>query len=114
MEATEKDIAVSTALFGNGDLGELDPATLEAASAEIATTEATSENLGITSLMVATGLAASNSAARRTISEGGAYVNNTQITDTEHLFQVEELIHGRFLIIRKGKKTLAMAVVTSN
>jgi len=53
------------------------------------------------------GLASSLNDARRTIAEGGAYVNNVRVTDPEQRFGAGDLLHGRFLVLRKGKRTVA-------
>ncbi|AUZ86969.1 tyrosine--tRNA ligase [Arthrobacter sp. TmT3-37] len=108
VEATEKVIAASAALFGQGDLGGLDLATLQAATAELESVSVAKDGLGIIDLLVASGLSASNSAARRTVAEGGAYVNNTKATDADHRFGDEDLLHGRYLLLRRGKRNLAM------
>jgi tyrosyl-tRNA synthetase len=112
IDATEKVIAASAALFGQGDLVSLDLPTLEAATAELDSVSLGRDALGIVELLVATGLSASNSAARRTVSEGGAYVNNTKITDADHSMTEEDLLHGRYLLVRRGKRNLAMVDVT--
>ncbi|MBG6223893.1 tyrosyl-tRNA synthetase [Arthrobacter sp. CAN_A2] len=111
VDATEKVIAASAALFGQGDLGSLDLATLEAATAELDSVAISRDGLGIVELLVASGLSASNSAARRTIGEGGAYVNNTKITDADHVVVEGDLLHGRYLLVRRGKRNLAMVDV---
>ncbi|WP_394253704.1 tyrosine--tRNA ligase [Arthrobacter pityocampae] len=111
VDATEKVIAASAALFGQGDLGSLDLATLEAATAELDSAALSRDGLGIIELLVASGLSASNSAARRTVGEGGAYVNNTKITDVDHTVGEEDLLHGRYLLVRRGKRNLAMVDV---
>jgi tyrosyl-tRNA synthetase len=111
VDATEKVIAASAALFGNGDLGVLDEGTLSAATAELTTAAVTAEQLGVVELLVATGLAESKSAARRTVGEGGAYVNNTKITDPDAAVAVEDALHGRYFLVRRGKKHLATAVL---
>ena len=108
VDATEKVIAASAALFGQGDLGSLDLATLEAATAELDSVAVSRDGLGIVDLLVASGLSASNSAARRTIGEGGAYVNNAKITDADHVIGEDDLLHGRYLLVRRGKRNLAM------
>ncbi|MGF9663411.1 tyrosine--tRNA ligase [Arthrobacter crystallopoietes] len=112
-EATDKVIAASAALFGQGDLAALDEATLVAATAELPSAAAGNGGLNIVDLLVASGLAASNSAARRTISEGGAYVNNDKITDPETVIDSAKLLHGKYLLMRRGKRTLAMVVAAS-
>lgn len=110
-EATEKVIAASAALFGQGELDQLDEPTLVAATAELPGAVADRNSLGIVDLLVASGLAASNSAARRTVAEGGAYVNNEKITDAESVIDATKLLHGKYLLMRRGKRTLAMVEV---
>lgn len=105
--ATEKVIAASAALFGQGDLAELDENTLRAATAELPTAKVNAGALGIIDLLVASGLSPSNSAARRTVAEGGAYVNNQKVADPDTIVGSEQLLHGRFLLLRRGKRTLA-------
>ena len=58
-------------------------------------------------LLVETGLVKSKGEARRTISEGGAYLNNDRITDVEHVPDGDDLIAGSWLVLRRGKKNLA-------
>ena len=112
-EATEKVIAASAALFGQGDLHGLDEATLRAATAELPTATVAADSLGIIDLLVASGLSGSNSAARRTVAEGGAYVNNAKVTDAEAVVDAGELLHGRYLLLRRGKRTLATVEVAA-
>jgi tyrosyl-tRNA synthetase len=113
-EATEKVIAASAALFGNGDLTVLDEGTLAAATAELPTAKVDVEGLGIIDLLVASGLSESKSAARRTIGEGGAYVNNTKVSDPDAVINQAQLLHGRYLLLRRGKKHLATVEVSSS
>ncbi|WP_422391668.1 tyrosine--tRNA ligase [Arthrobacter sp. N1] len=108
VEATDKVIAASAALFGQGDLASLDLPTLQAATAELESVTVGRDGLGIIELLVASGLSASNSAARRTVAEGGAYVNNQKISDVDHVVGEEYLLHGRYLLLRRGKRNLAM------
>ena len=111
VEATEKVIAASAAVFGNGDLSVLDEATLAAATAELPSAKIDAGGLGIIDLLVASGLADSKSAARRTVGEGGAYVNNAKVTDPDAVIGHDELLHGRYLLLRRGKKNLATVEV---
>ena len=81
-DQTEQVIAASQALFGRGDLGELDAATLDAALAEVPTADRPArDGPTIVDLLVATGLVESRGAARRAVGEGGAYVNNAKVPD---------------------------------
>jgi tyrosyl-tRNA synthetase len=105
---THQVVAASQALFGRGELRELDPATLDAAMAEVPTGEVRlAERPTIVELLVTAGLVAGNGAARRTIGEGGAYVNNTKITAEDWQPAPEDLLHGQWLVVRKGKRNTA-------
>ncbi|MER5967542.1 tyrosine--tRNA ligase [Streptomyces sp. NPDC002057] len=99
-------IDASKALFGQGDLAELDEATLAAALSELPHARVT--GLGqVVDLFTEVGLAPSRSGARRTVKEGGAYVNNVKVTAEDAEVSAEELLHGRWLVLRRGKKNLA-------
>jgi len=110
-EATEKVIAASAAVFGNGDLTVLDEATLLAVSAELASATVPADGLAVVDLLLATELVKSKSDARRTITEGGAYVNNVKVTDVDFVVPAEDLLHGKYLLLRRGKKNLASVTV---
>jgi tyrosyl-tRNA synthetase len=99
--------AASRALFGQGDLHELDPGTLDAALQEAPHAAVARPLPPVAELLVATGLDASRSAARRTISEGGAYVNNARVSDPDAAPDPGDLLHGRWLVLRKGKRNVA-------
>ena len=103
--ATEAAVAASAAIFGNGDLGELDAATLESALRELPNTT-TPAATTVAQLLVDTGLSPSLSAARRAIAEGGAYVNNAKVDD-ETTTIGELMLPTRLAVLRRGKKTLA-------
>ena len=108
-EETERIKAASAALFGGGDLSGLSPDTLAAALREAgATTVDGSEGLPtVVDLLVETGLAKSKGEARRTIGEGGAYLNNTRVEDPEASPTSADLIGGSWLVLRRGKKNFA-------
>ncbi|WP_434588357.1 tyrosine--tRNA ligase [Streptomyces sp. A5-4] len=110
-EQCEAVTAASKALFGQGELSELDEPTLRAALSELPHAEVAA--LGsVVDLLTEVGLSASKSAARRTIKEGGAYVNNVKVADEETPVGPEQLLHGRWLVLRRGKKNLAAVEVT--
>lgn len=109
-DATDSVIAASQALFGRGDLAALDARTLGAAVAELPRTTATAGGL-VVDAFVGSGLVASKAAARRAIAEGGAYVNNTKVTSDDAALDAADLLHGRYAVLRRGKKTLAVATV---
>jgi tyrosyl-tRNA synthetase len=108
-EETERIKAASAALFGGGDLGSLNPATLSAALAEAgsATVSRGEELPTIVELLVESGLCESRNAARRTVSDGGAYLNNERVTDPELRPTAEDLLGGGWLVLRRGKKSFA-------
>jgi len=96
----------SRALFGQGDLGALPPGALEAALRE-AGLVAADPAASVADLLVATGLATSRAAARRTVAEGGAYLNNSRVEDAEAVPAAEARLAGRFLVLRRGRKAFA-------
>lgn len=105
---TRRVVAASRALFGRGDLRELDAATLAAAMAEAPTGEVRlGDGATIVDLLVSCGLAESRSAARRSVKEGGAYVNNGKVTDEEWQPAASDLLEGGWLVLRRGKRHTA-------
>ncbi|WP_440902055.1 tyrosine--tRNA ligase [Actinosynnema sp.] len=104
----EQVVAASQALFGRGELRELDLSTLDAAMAEVPSGEvALADAPTIVDLLIAGQLADSRGAARRAVKEGGAYVNNTKVTDEEWTPTAEDLLHGTWLVVRRGKRNFA-------
>ncbi|HEY2639310.1 MAG TPA: tyrosine--tRNA ligase [Streptosporangiaceae bacterium] len=105
----------SQALFGQGDLRALDAATLAAAVAEVPNAEvrlAPAEDLPpVADLMAACGIVPSKSGARRVIAEGGAYLNNDKVTFEDAVPSVDDLLHGEFLVLRRGKRTVGVVRV---
>jgi tyrosyl-tRNA synthetase len=98
----------SRALFGRGELSQLDEPTLASALREASVAELKPGGPDtITDLLVASGLSASKGAARRTIGEGGAYVNNVRIDSEEWTPQAADFLHGRWLVLRRGKRNIA-------
>ncbi|HQR25596.1 MAG TPA: tyrosine--tRNA ligase [Nocardioides sp.] len=108
-EETARIQAASAALFGGGDLHDLSLPTLEAALAEAGAVDLprAAGLPGIVDLLVAAGLARSKGEARRTVGEGGAYLNNVRIADPEHVPSEADLVGGRWLVLRRGKKKFA-------
>ena len=102
--AAQGAIVASAALFGQGELTQLDEATLLAALSELPNTNALI-GTAVVQLLQDTGLTDSISAGRRAIKEGGVYLNNVKVTDEAAV--LDDLIHGRFAVLRRGKKTLA-------
>jgi len=106
--ATDAVIFASQALFGRGDLRDLDETTLRGAVAELPRTAVTAGDL-IVDALVGSGLVASKGAARRAIAEGGAYLNNVKVASEEQVIEAGDLLHGRYAVLRRGKRTLAVA-----
>ncbi len=106
-EETAQVQAAAAALFGGGDLATLSPATLGAALREAGSAQVNGEMPSVVDLLVETGLAKSRGDARRTIAEGGAYLNNERIEDPELVPSSADLIGGSWLVLRRGKKTFA-------
>jgi tyrosyl-tRNA synthetase len=153
-EETEKAIAASRALFGRGDLTQLDEETLAAAFAEIPSTtvsvgatreiaaqitadvivltgDATEARVDkgqaaqetsaagqdlptVADLMAAAGIVPSKSAGRRAIAEGGAYLNNRRVQTQDERPGPGDLLHGRYLVLRRGKRVVAGVRVESS
>lgn len=108
VSATESVQAAAQALFGRGELGGLDETTLAAALEDAGAVEIESdEPKAITDLLVASGLCESKGAARRAVGEGGAYVNNERVSDPEWQPASDDLLHGSWLVLRRGKKSFA-------
>ncbi|HEU0190011.1 MAG TPA: tyrosine--tRNA ligase [Mycobacterium sp.] len=106
--ATDAVELASQALFGRGELARLDEKTLAAALRETPVAElAAGAPDGIVDLLVATGLSASKGAARRTIAEGGASVNNVRVDGEDWHPQPGDFLHGRWLVLRRGKRNVA-------
>jgi tyrosyl-tRNA synthetase len=103
--ATDAAIAAAAALFGQGEIADLDTQTLESALRELPNTTAPA-SAQIAQLLVDTGLCDSTSAARRAIGEGGVYVNNVKIDSQDALLDAHVLPSG-MAVLRRGKKTLA-------
>jgi tyrosyl-tRNA synthetase len=105
---TERVQAASQALFGRGELRELDEQILTASMAEVPTAEVRlDQQPTIVDLLVASGLVESRGAARRTINEGGAYVNNSKISEESWRPTVTDLLPGGWLVLRRGRRSMA-------
>ena len=106
--ATESVERASAALFGRGELHDLDEPTLAAALREAAVAELPPGGPGgIVDLLVATGLSASKGAAKRTVAEGGVSVNNQRIDSEEWVAGPADFLHGKWLVLRRGKRNIA-------
>jgi tyrosyl-tRNA synthetase len=105
-EAAER---AAKALFGQADLSELDERTLVSALSQLPRTQVAKGDPIPTwvDLLAATGVVDSKSAARRIVKEGGAYLNNQKVPAEDFAPALDDLLYGRFLLLRKGKRDLA-------
>ena len=112
-----KAVAASRALFGQGELADLDERTLDDALAEVprvSIVRMPGDPLPtVADLLAATGIVQSKSAARRAIAAGGAYLNNRKVMSEDARPDHADLLRGRFLVLRRGKRTVAAAEATS-
>ena len=106
-EAASGAASASAALFGRGSLEDLDAETLASALGELPHAEVRGPLPTMVELLVAAGLAESRTAARRTLVDGGAYLNNRRVADPEAVPTDGDLLHGRWLVLRRGKRSLA-------
>src|ERR1700722_13603075 len=101
--------AASRALFGQGELRDLDEATMAAPIAEVPPASVPPGALPPVADLLTLALAGqvpSKSAARRAIAEGGAYLNNVKVASEDAVPDPADLLHGRFLVLRRGKRTV--------
>jgi tyrosyl-tRNA synthetase len=110
-EAVRQAVAASQALFGHGSLDQLSPETLRAALVEAGLVRVSGAPDGdlpsVAELFAAAGLVPSRNQARRTVAEGGAYLNNQRVTDADAPVPVAALQHGRYLVLRRGRRAVA-------
>jgi tyrosyl-tRNA synthetase len=112
---THKVENAAKALFGQSEIRDLDADTLSAALSELPKTTITKGAPIPTwvDLIAATGIVESKSAARRVVKEGGAYINNEKISGEDFAPTTDHLLHGKFIVLRKGKRDLAAVEVIS-
>ncbi len=104
----------ATAIFFGAEIDHLDDSLLadifvDVPSREFSFSLLAGEGLPLIDALEATGLAQTRSAARRTIQQGGAYVNNRRIADTDYRLTARDLTGATTLVLRTGKKSYALA-----
>lgn len=109
-DQTERVKAASTALFGRGDLREVDGKTLVAATADLPRAKAVLGETNILHLLVDSGLEKGIGAAKRTVASGGAYLNNEKVEDESRVVTAADVLPGGVVLFRKGKRQLGVAV----
>jgi tyrosyl-tRNA synthetase len=113
-EERDAAIAAAEALFGRSDLAELSASALSGAvqALEGAELSAERELPLVVDVLLSSGVVPSKSAARRATNEGGAYLNNEKVLDPDARLTEHQLLHGRFVIARRGKKTVGAVIIT--
>lgn len=106
--ALERAEQASQALFG-GDIAGLPGEDIQDIFAEVPSSEMVRSSLegagqGVVDLLVDSGFLKSKGEARRAIQEGGIYLNNQRINDAAQQVTVNNLLDGKFLVLRRGKK----------
>lgn len=107
-EALDRVLAATAALWGSGDLREVDAKTLASATAELPTGEVKFDEATIVDALVATGLEKGKRAARQTVSSGGAYLNNERVDDEEKVVASADALADGSVLLRKGRRNLAV------
>ena len=103
------------ALFGQGEIAYLDLKTLDSALSQLPKTTIKKGDPypSWVDLLAATGVVDSKSAARRIVKEGGGYLNNKKVESEDFTPSKNDLLHGKYLLLRKGKRDLAAVEVIS-
>ena len=114
-EIAQRVEVAARALFGQGDLAELDEATLASAIAELprTTVSAHEELPSWVDLLAATGVVDSKSAARRIVKESGAYLNNEKVPSEDFKLEKSHFLCGKYALLLKGKRDLAAVELIS-
>jgi tyrosyl-tRNA synthetase len=108
----DQAVAAASALFGRADLRDLDEATLAGVVAEVGGVEVAAPTLpSVAEILERSGVVPSKGAARRAIAEGGAYLNNRRVQDADTTLQESDLLHGRYVILRRGRKTVGAVTI---
>jgi tyrosyl-tRNA synthetase len=112
-EERDAAVAAAAALFGRSDLRELPESVLAEVTAELGAAELVVDGPlpSVVEVLERSGVVASRGAARRAIAEGGAYLNNAKVADVDAVLTEADLLHGRFVVTRRGKRTLGAVVL---
>ena len=107
-EEFERVLGATNALWGGGDLRAIDADTLASATSDLPRATLKLGEATMVDALVETGLEKGRGAARRTIASGGAYLNNVKFEDAEAVFTADDVLAGHRLLIRKGRRNLAV------
>lgn len=108
-EALDQVLAATEALWGSGDLHQVDGNTLKGATAHLPSSKVEIGKTNLVDLLIAAGFEKGRGAAMRTIKNGGAYLNNQKVTDPDRVITSEDVLPGSLVLFRKGKRNLAVA-----
>ena len=111
--AAEQAAAEAAQVLFGGDPTTASAEALAVVAREVPSSEVTREQLGDhIAVLVQTGLAASNGEARRTLTQKGFKANGQTLEETKSLLEVD-LLHGRYILLRKGKTNFHLLTVTN-
>ncbi len=108
-EALDQVLAATAALWGSGDLHQVDAKTLKGATSHLPSAQVEIGKTNLVDLLIAAGFEKGRGAAIRTIKNGGAYLNNQKITDPDRIITSDDILPGSLVLFRKGKRNLAAA-----
>ncbi len=112
-EAARSAIVASEILFGDFDPRRADARVFDTLAVEIPTTPTPANGLTLVDAVVRAGLAKSKSEARRSIEQGGIYVNQERAQDVERRIEPADWLADRNVLLRKGKKDYALLRLSS-
>ncbi|QPK82034.1 tyrosine--tRNA ligase [Schaalia sp. ZJ405] len=107
-EELDRVLRATEALWGKGDLRDIDEVTLTAATADLPRASLTLGEATIVDALVESGLEKGRGAARRTVASGGASINNVKVEDEDKPINSDDLLAGNLVLIRKGRRNLAV------
>jgi tyrosyl-tRNA synthetase len=111
--AAEQAAAEAAQVLFGGDPTTASVDALAVVAREVPASEVTREQLGDQiAILVQSGLAASNGEARRTLTQKGFKANGQTLEETKSLLEVD-FLHGRYILLRKGKTNFHLLTVTN-
>ena len=110
-EAVKTAETMTKVLFGNADVAELTTEEVAILAGNVPTFEIDNAEIGLLDLVVAAGLEKSKTAARKSVKDGAIRINGEQITDEEAVINPTAKYDGQYVIVKRGKKKWAVAVV---
>ena len=111
--AAEQAAAEAAQVLFGGDPTTASAQALDVVAREVPSSEVTREQLGDQiGVLVQSGLASSNGEARRTLTQKGFKANGVTLEETKSLLEVD-LLHSRFILLRKGKTNFHLLTVTN-